>query len=38
MVLTLYPVLFHLLDFSDRFSQIVSKLFAVLRIGRIEVD
>lgn len=38
LVLTLYPVLLHLLDFSNRFSQIVSKLFAVLRIGRVEVD
>lgn len=36
--LTLYPVLLHLLNFSNGFSQIVCKLFAVLRIGRIEVD
>lgn len=36
--LTLYPVLLHLLNFSYGFSQIVCKLFAVLRIGCIEVD
>lgn len=37
-LLTFYPVLLHLLDFCNRFSQIISELFAVLRIGCIEVD
>ena len=37
-MLTFYPILLHLLDFSNGFSQIVGKLFAVLRIGCVEVD
>lgn len=38
LLLTLYPVLFHLLDFSDGLAQVVCKLLAVLRIGCVEVD
>lgn len=37
-LLTLYPVLLHLLDFGDRLPQVVGKLLAVLRIGCVEVD
>lgn len=38
LLLTLYPVLFHFLDFSDRLPQVVGKLLAVLRIGCVEID
>lgn len=35
---TLYPVLFHFLDFSDGFSQVAEEFLAVLRVGSIEID
>lgn len=36
--LTLYPILFHLLDFGDGLPQVVGKLLPVLRIGCVEID
>lgn len=36
--LTFYPVLLHLLDFCDGLPQVISELFAVLRVGCVEVN